>query len=106
MAYASDCDCRAMEEQRRVILKRILSSGASERLSNIALVKPDKARDIENYIIQVVQSGRLGGGAKITEEQLKDLLQQFAKQNEKTTKITFQRRRNLFDDDDDDDDDW
>lgn len=94
---------RAMEEQRRVILKQILSDGASERLNNIRLVKPEKARQVETYVINSAQSGRLAG--KVTDDQLKELLTQMADQTSKQTKVTISRRRRAFDDDDDDDDD-
>ena len=97
-----------MEEERRVVLKSILTNGASERLANIALVKPEKARQIENYLLQLAQSGRLGNGAKVSEDEVKELLKKFAEQTQKSSKITIQRRKNMFDDDDDDDadDDW
>ena len=94
-----------MEEERRVVLKSILTNGASERLANIALVKPEKARQIENYLLQLAQSGRLGNGAKVSEDEVKELLKKFAEQTQKSSKITIQRRKNMFDDDDDDDDD-
>lgn len=72
---------RAQEEQRRVFLKQVLTPAAGERLANIALVKPDKARQLENYFLQAAQTGRLGG--QVTEEQLKDMLIQFTESERK-----------------------
>ena len=87
-----------------MMLKQILSSEASERLNNVKLVKPEKARQVESYIIEAAKSGRLG--EKVTEDQVKELLQQVSKQTEKRTKVTISRRRRAFEEDDDDDDDF
>ncbi len=93
-----------MEEQRRLILKQILSDEASERLSNIRLVKPEKARQVEGLVINAAQSGRMSG--KLSDEELKDLLLKVSEQTQRQTKVTIARRRRAFDDDDDDDDDF
>jgi programmed cell death protein 5 len=93
---------RAQEEQRRLILKQVLTTEASERLANVSLVKPDKARQVENYLIKSAQGGQLGG--KVSEDQLKDLLSQVTAQTQQKTKVTISRRRHNFDDDNDDDD--
>ena len=91
-----------MEEQRRVLLKQILSDEASERLNNIRLVKADKARQVEMFVLNAARTGQIQG--KVSDEQLKDLLTQVSQKTETRTKVTFRRRR-MFDDDDDDDDD-
>lgn len=66
-------------------------------VARIALVKPDKARAIEDMIINAARRGALG--EKVSEDRLIDLLEQV---NEKSaaakTKVTIQRRR-AFDDD-------
>lgn len=87
------------------MLKQVLTPEASERLANVALVKQDKARQVENYLVNAAQTGKLGG--KVTEDQLKDLLTQVTEQSR--PKVVITRRRNTAfddDDDDDDDDDW
>lgn len=86
-----------------MILKQIFTTEASERLSNVALVKPEKARQVENYVINAAQTGSLTG--KVTEDQLKDLLSQVTAQSQKQTKVTISRRRQAFDSDDSEDDD-
>jgi programmed cell death protein 5 len=87
-----------------MILKQVLTPEAQERLANVALVKTDRARQVETYLINAAQAGKLGG--KVTEDQLKDLLQQVIAQQETKTVITRRRNTAFDDDDDDDDDDW
>ncbi|SBS96926.1 apoptosis-related protein, putative (ARP) [Plasmodium malariae] len=72
-------------EQRRIILKSLLTPDAHARLSRIAIVKEEKARKIEDIIIRNSQMGLLH--KKIDEDQL--------------IKIIEIRRRKQFDDDDD-----
>ena len=89
-----------MREQRKAILKQILTNEASERLANISAVKPEKAEKLEMILIQNAQRGVFQG--KVSEKQMIDLLEQVSETEAKTvTKITFQRKR--FDDDDLDD---
>ena len=85
-----------MREQRKAILKQILTNEASERLANIAAVKPEKAEKLEVILIQNAQRGIFKG--KVTESQMIDLLEQVSESESKTTTIKFQRKR--FDDDD------
>ncbi|TYZ61455.1 hypothetical protein PybrP1_005309 [[Pythium] brassicae (nom. inval.)] len=64
-----------------------------------------KARAIEDMVIQMAQRGQLA--AKIGEEQLIDLLSRAGETEEKQrTKVTMKRRTYFSDDDDDDDDDF
>ncbi|GAA5960508.1 hypothetical protein JCM3765_003659 [Sporobolomyces pararoseus] len=64
----------AEEEQRRTIMRQILSTEARERLSRIALVKPERARAIEQLLMRMAQSGQLRG--RVSEDQLIDVLDQ------------------------------
>ncbi|KAG2482737.1 hypothetical protein HYH03_018332 [Edaphochlamys debaryana] len=91
---------RAAEEQRHTMLAACMTNDARERLARIAIVKPDKARGVENMILAAAQRGALQ--AKVTEERLKELLEQInEREGASKPKITIQRRRpNLFDDDD------
>lgn len=71
-------------------------------MSRVALVKPDKARRVEDMLINTARAGRLGG--KVSEEQLIDLLGKMStEQASAKTKVTIQRRRTNFDDEEDDD---
>ncbi|GAB5030647.1 programmed cell death protein 5 [Nannochloropsis oceanica] len=93
-----------MEERRQFMLDQILLPEAKERLARIAIVRKEKARAVEDMLLQAATSGRLGG--KVTEEQLIQMLEQVSSQVEKkATKVTIQRRRYLDEDDDDNDDD-
>merc|ERR1711971_732332 len=57
-----------------------------------------KKAQVENAIIQMAQSGQLGG--KLSEEELIGLLERFAGSTKKSS-VNFDRRRNALDSDDD-----
>lgn len=80
-----------------------MTGEAREKLANIRLVKPERADQVESYLINAAKSGQLGG--KVSEEQLKDLLRSVTEQTQKRTKVTIMRRRAAFDEDEEDDDD-
>jgi programmed cell death protein 5 len=65
-----DASRRAMREN---IMRIALTSEARQRLTNVRMVKPEVAHAIEEYIIQLVSSGRLK--RTIDDEQLKEMLQ-------------------------------
>lgn len=88
------------EEMKNSILVQVLDQAARARLNSIALVKPEKAKMVENMLCQMATQGQLPG--KIGESQLKDLLTQVSAQASKKTTVKFDRRR-AFDSDDDDD---
>ncbi|KAA1066851.1 hypothetical protein PGT21_000607 [Puccinia graminis f. sp. tritici] len=62
------------EEIRRTAVSQIIDNDARERLSRIALVRPQRARQIEDMLIRMAQSGQLRG--RVTEEQLISVLDQ------------------------------
>jgi len=64
-----DASKRAMREN---VMRIALTSEARQRLTNVRMVKPEVAHAIEEYIIQLVSSGRLK--RTIDDEQLKELL--------------------------------
>ncbi|KAG7669953.1 hypothetical protein KSW81_008095 [Nannochloris sp. 'desiccata'] len=86
----------AHEDQRRSMLVALLQPAARDRLARIALVKPDKARAIEDMIINAAKRGALG--EKVSEDRLIDLLEQVNEKSAAKTRVTIQRRR-AFDDD-------
>ncbi|XP_066541419.1 programmed cell death protein 5 [Hoplias malabaricus] len=88
-------------EMRNSILAQVLDQSARARLSNLALVKPDKAKAVENYLIQMARFGQLGG--KITESGLIEILEKVSQQTEKKTTVKFNRRRVMDSDEEDDD---
>jgi programmed cell death protein 5 len=74
------------QAQKEAVLRQILTPEARQRLTNIKMVKPQFAEQIEMQLIQLASTGRLKG--QVTDEQLKALLQQLqAKERER--KITF-----------------
>ncbi|KAF6722680.1 Programmed cell death protein 5 [Oryzias melastigma] len=87
-------------DMRNSILAQVLDQSARARLSNLALVKPDKANAVENYLIQMARFGKLGG--KISESGLIEILEKVSQQTEKKTTVTFNRRRVMDSDDEDD----
>ncbi|EHB09996.1 Programmed cell death protein 5, partial [Heterocephalus glaber] len=48
-------------EMRNSILAQVLDQSARARLSNLALVKPEKTKAVENYLIQMAKYGQLSG---------------------------------------------
>ena len=93
------------EQARQSMLNQILTPEARDRLNRISLVKPDRARYLEDSLIQAVRSGRLRGGSgpagRISENDLIGMLEELGEQEEKRkTKIVFQRRRDFSDEDD------
>ena len=63
-----------LEAQIQAVLMQILEPEARERLNTIKLTKPDFARAVEQQLVSLAQSGRIG--QRITDEQLKGILRQ------------------------------
>lgn len=82
-------------------MDQILDPAAADRLGRIRLVKESRATDIENRLIMLAQTGQLR--QKVTEEQLKELLNAVAEnqRKEEENKVVFNRRKGGWDDDDD-----
>lgn len=87
------------ELQINAMLTQILTQDARARLNSIALVKPEKAKQLEGMLINMARSGQLS--EKMSEEQLVKILEQVNQGKQKTT-VKFQRRRVMDSDDEDD----
>jgi programmed cell death protein 5 len=74
-------------EQKKIILRAILTDDARERLGRIKAARPELAENLENQLIMLAQSGRLKN--KINDEQLRDLLSKILP---KKRDITIRRR--------------
>lgn len=92
---------RQQEQSRRNILEQILTSEARERrkyillcvldlkflVSRISIVRPEKARSLENWIITAAQNGQIR--SRLGEAELLNFLEQVeAQEAKKTTKIS------------------
>jgi programmed cell death protein 5 len=63
---------RQYEAQKQAALKLIMTPEARQRLTNIRMVKPEFADQVEMQLIQLAQSGRVK--LPITDDQLKEAL--------------------------------
>ena len=73
------------KSMRENVIRMALTSEARQRLTNVRMVKPEIARAIEEYVIQLASSGRLK--SVIDDEQLKALLAGMADKQRKEFKI-------------------
>jgi len=78
---------KEFEDQKKHILRAILTDDARERLGRIKVARPEMADNLENQLIMLAQSGRLKN--KINDEQLRELL---SKLLPKKRDITIRRR--------------
>jgi len=90
---------RKQDDMKNSILVQVLDQPARSRLSTIALTKPEKAKMVEQMLIQMAQTGQIQG--KLGEEQLKSLLERVSEKTSKTTTVKFDRRRAALDSDED-----
>jgi len=61
-----------IEVQKQALLRRILTPDARRRLTNLKMVKPEFAQQLELQLIQLAQLGKIS--IPVTDEQLKDIL--------------------------------
>ncbi len=74
------------QAQKEALLRQILTPEARSRLTNVRMVKPEFADQIELQLIQLASAGKLKD--RVTDEQLKGLLQQL-QGKERERKISF-----------------
>jgi len=60
------------EEQKKELLRKILSAEARERLARIRLAKPDFAEKVEQILITLFLQGRIK--EQLSDEKFKELL--------------------------------
>jgi programmed cell death protein 5 len=80
-------------------LDQVLEPSARERLSRVNLVRPERARAVEQYIVKLVQSGQIR--RKLGESDIVEILDGLARDESKRneTQIVFSRKQ--VDEDDD-----
>lgn len=64
---------KQLEELKKMVMKKILSKEALERLGRIRVIKPELASQLELYLLQLYQGGKIKN--EITDEQLKMFLE-------------------------------
>nr|CCA16549.1 conserved hypothetical protein [Albugo laibachii Nc14] len=96
---------KEQEEMRNSILQQVMLPEARERLSRIGIVKPEKAREVGDCILQMAQKGQIP--QMISEERLIQLLNSLGERDEKhRMKITVKRRRAFSDEEEENDSDF
>jgi len=78
---------QAVEQQRQMILKQILDPEAKSRLTRVKLAHPEFATAVEDQLIMLAQSGKLG--KVITDSELQEILKRV---QPKKREITITRR--------------
>ena len=71
------------ENQKYLIMRKILSPESRQRLENIRIVKPQFAEQIELQLIQLYQAGRLRGATPLADPAFKKLLEQITASGKK-----------------------
>ncbi|MFC6990474.1 DNA-binding protein [Haladaptatus sp. GCM10025707] len=71
---AQEAQRQQAEAQKNAMLRQYLTDGARKRLNSVRMSKPDFADQVEQQILALAQSGRLGG--RIDEDQMKNLLRE------------------------------
>ncbi|MCX8208261.1 MAG: DNA-binding protein [Sulfolobales archaeon] len=80
----------AREAQRQAILRVILTPEARERLANVKLVKPELARAVEDYLINMYTSGQLKD--VIDDDTLRDILATLDSKTRRELRIRVRRK--------------
>ena len=75
----------ARRSMRDNIIRMAFTSEARQRLTNVRMVKPDLAKTIEEYVIQLASSGKLT--SIIDDDKLKVLLGSMAEKQHREFKI-------------------
>jgi len=84
-AEAQEQKLREFEEQKKQILRQILTIEARERLARIRLTKPEFVASVEQQLIMLAQSGQLNG--PISDQMLQQILRKLMPKR-KEIKIT------------------
>lgn len=63
---------KRFEMEKQAALRKILTPEARQRLTNLKMVKPEFASQLELQLIQIAQQGKIS--IPIDDEQLKDIL--------------------------------
>lgn len=78
------------DEQKISVLSQVLEPSARERLSRVRIVRPDRADQVEQYLVKMVQMGSIN--RKLGEQDIVDILDSLSRDEKKLSKIVFDRR--------------
>jgi programmed cell death protein 5 len=84
-AEAQEQRMQELEEQKRAILRQILTTDARERLGRIRLAMPEFVDNVEQQLIMLAQAGQLQG--QINDQMLRQILRKLSPKR-KEIKIT------------------
>jgi len=73
-------ELKKFEELKKIIMNKILSKEAIERLGRVRLVKPELAMQLELYLMQLYQSGQIK--TIIDDKKLKQILNSVVKKKD------------------------
>lgn len=87
------------------VLAQLLEPEARERLSRVRMVRPERAQQVEQYIVRLAQMGQIQ--RKLTEKNVVEILDGIARDSKSkgsgVGEIVYNRKATAADDDDDDD---
>ena len=81
----------AREAQKQAILRRILTPEARERLANVRLVRPELAKAVEEYLINLALAGQIR--ERIDDEVLKQILAAIDSRSRRDVRIRIRGKR-------------
>ena len=81
----------AREAQRQEILRKVMTPEARARLTNVKLVRPELARAVEDYIINLAVSGQLR--QVVDDSTLKQILYAIDSRSRREFKIEIREKR-------------
>eukprot|EP00320_Phaeocystis_rex_P021748 CAMPEP_0119091238 /NCGR_PEP_ID=MMETSP1178-20130426/155608_1 /TAXON_ID=33656 /ORGANISM="unid sp, Strain CCMP2000" /LENGTH=131 /DNA_ID=CAMNT_0007074721 /DNA_START=43 /DNA_END=438 /DNA_ORIENTATION=+ len=92
-AQAAQNKKEQQESMRQDMLTRMMAPEAKERLNRISLVKPDKARKLEDMVLMMAQRNQLREA--LSDAQLKQMLEQISDSggDDSRSKVVIDRRR-------------
>lgn len=85
------------EQHKFQVLAQVLEPSARERLSRVRIVRPERADQVEQYLIKMISMG--GITRKIGEKDIVEILDSISRDEKKGSKIVFERRQDSDDDD-------
>lgn len=83
----ADSQAEAIKEQKKAIMRQILTPEARERLSRLRLVRPELVDNVEMQLIYLVEAGRIR--EKINDATLKEILKKLQGPPKRDFKIEY-----------------